>query len=71
MKNGLSENPSRAEQTLFASLSPADRKILSRGFGPNVYMCWTLWPGVQPKSELSARGQGDIEFGLTLIRGEV
>ena len=36
MKNGLPEEPSEIERVLFEGLSPADRRILSRGFGSNV-----------------------------------
>ena len=71
MKNGLPEAPSAIEQALFDGLSSDDQTILSRGFGANVYTCWTLWSMVQAKTELPARGQGDLEHGLDLIRGEV
>ena len=70
MKNGLAAAPSLIGRALFDGLSPADRTILSRGFGPNVYTCWTLWK-VQAKTELLRRGQGDLERGIELIRGEV
>ena len=55
---------------LFETLSPADRMILSNGFGPNVHKCWTL-RSVPAKAELSLRGQGDLEHGIKLIRREV
>ena len=71
MKNGLPEAPSAIEQALFAGLPLADRAVLSRGFGLNVYTCWTLWSKVQAKTELLGRGQGDLEHGIDLIRGEV
>ena len=71
MKDGLPEAPSAIEQALFDGLPLADRTVLSRGFGPNVYMCWTRWWKVQAKTELLARGQGDLEHGIDLIRGEV
>ena len=71
MKNGLPEALTAMEQGLFGELSSDDQTTLSRGFGPNVYTCWTLWPKVQAKSELLARGQGDLEHGIELIRGEV
>ena len=71
MKDGLPEAFSASEQALFAGLPLADRAVLSRGFGPNVYTCWTLWSKVQAKTELLARGQGDLEHGIDLIRGEV
>ena len=70
MKNGLPEAPSEIERELFDGLSSADREILSRGFGGNVYQCWTLWQG-QAKNELLDRGQGDLERGIELIRKEV
>ncbi len=68
MKSGLPEAPSGIEKELFDGLSSVDRTTLSRGFGPNVYKCWTLW-GVQAKNEL--RGQSDLERGIGLIREEV
>ena len=71
VKNGLPEALSAIEQVLFEELSPDDQTILSHGFGPNVHTCWTLWPKVQAKTELLARGQGDLEHGIDLIRGEV
>ena len=71
MKDGLPESLSAMEQALFGELSLDDQTILSRGFGSNVYACWTLWPKAQAKSELLARGQGDLEHGIHLIRGEV
>ena len=71
MKNGLPKSLSAMEQALFGELSSDDQTILSRGFGPNVYACWTLWSKVQARSELLARGQGDLEHGIDLIRGEV
>ena len=52
MKRGLPEAPAAIEQSLFDELTPADRAVLSRGFGPNVYTCWTLW-NVQAKTELA------------------
>ena len=70
MKDGLPEAPSAIEQALFHGLSMADRTLLSSGFGPNVYKCWTLWRG-QAKTELLRRGQGDLENGIDLIRKEV
>ena len=70
MKNGLPEAPSAIEHELFDGLSSTDRDILSRGFGQDVYRCWTLWQG-QAKNELLARGQGDLERGIDMIWREV
>ena len=70
MKNGLSQSPSAIEEALFDGLPAMDRTRLSDGFGPNVYQCWDVW-NVQAESELRARGQGDLEHGIDLIRGEV
>ena len=70
MKRGLPKTLSPPEQELFGELSPTDRTILSRGFGPNVHACWILW-NVQAKTELAVRGQGDLERGIDLIRREV
>ena len=70
MKNGLPKTPCEIEQELFDGLPSTDRSTLSCGFGQNVYTCWTLWK-VQAKSELQRRGQGDLERGINLIRGEI
>ena len=70
MKKGLPESPSEIERELFDGLSEADRKLLSNGFGRNVYKCWMV-EKVQAKKELLARGQGDLERGINLIRGEI
>ena len=70
MKNGLPVALSAIEQALFDELPAADRTILSQGFGKKVYTCWNLW-NVQTKTELLSRGQGDLERGLDLIRGEI
>lgn len=70
MKDGLPEELSTAEQELFDGLLPADWKVLSRGFGNNVYKCWNLWEG-QAKNELIDRGQGDLERGIEIIWKEV
>ena len=71
MKYGLPEALSAMEKALFGELSSDDQVILSRGFGPKVHTCWTLWSRVQAKTELLARGQGDLEHGIDLIRGEI
>ena len=70
MKRGLPNVLSKVGQKLFGGLSPADRAVLSDGFGPNVHKCWTL-QNVSAKMELVTRGQGDLERGLDLIRREV
>ncbi len=70
MKRGLRNALSEVEQELFGGLSSADQEVLVDGFGPNVHECWTLW-NVSAKKELIARGQGDLERGLELIRREV
>ena len=70
MKDGLPEELSPTEQELFDGLLPADREVLSKGFGNNVYKCWNLWKG-QAKDELRSRGQGDLERGIEIIWKEV
>ena len=70
MKNGLPAKLSNAEHLLFGGLSTADRAILNRGFGRNVYLCWNICNG-PAKQELIIRGQGDLEHGIELIRREV
>ena len=70
MNNGLPEAPSGIERELFDGLSPVARTTLSRGFGTNVYKCWTIWT-VQSRTELLQRGRSDLERGIGLIREEV
>lgn len=70
VKNGLANQPTPDEAALFEGLSSQDRLLLSRGFGSNVYKCWRLWH-VHSTSELRARGRGDLEHGIELIRREV
>ncbi len=67
MKEGLS-NHAGANQ-LFVGTTVADLATLQNGFGSAVYVCWTVRGSV--RAELSARGRGDLEYGLDLIRGEV
>ena len=67
MKNGLSMEPAAAEAELFDGLSPRDRNLLSGGFGPNVHQCWNDWR-FQAMQELRARGRGELERGIALIR---
>lgn len=71
MKHGLSDDPSSAERDLFEELPEAEREILAEGIGRNVHNCWTLWQVRGIRDELLARGQGDIEHGVELIRREV
>ena len=70
MKRGLPGVPSQVKQELFDGLLPADRAVLSKGFGKEVHDCWAL-QNVSAKAELVLRGQGDLEHGLELIRREV
>ena len=70
MKHGLPGKPTAVEEELFDGLSPPDEEVLSDGFGPNVHECWNVW-NVQTMYELRARGQGELERGIELIRGEV
>ena len=71
MKHGLPDDPSATERELFEELSVAEREILAEGFGRNVHDCWTLWQVRGIRDELLARGQGDLEHGIELIRKEV
>ena len=71
MKQGLPDTPSATEQELFDGLSDGDREILAEGFGPNVHECWTLWHVRGIRDDLLARGQGDLERGIALIRKEL
>ena len=70
MKHGLANESSSAEESLLAGVSRDDRARLANGFGPRVDTCWSLW-SVQARSELRARGRGDLEHGLALIRSQV
>ena len=71
MKRGLPEPPSAIEEDLFNGLPDADREILSKGFGRNVHECWNRWDVRDVRRELLARGRGDLERGLVLIRKEL
>lgn len=71
MKNGLPEAPSAIEEDLFADLPDGDRKILDGGFGRNVDECWSVWYVRSVRNELLARGRGDLEHGIELIRQEL
>ena len=70
MKDGLAEEPEPAEEALFGGLSAHERATLAAGFGSKVGECWGQWKG-QAAGELRARGRGDLERGLQLIRQEV
>ena len=71
MKHGLPDRLSGIERDLFDGLPEAEREILAEGFGRNVHECWTLWQVRGIRDELLARGQGDLEHGIELIRKEV
>ena len=71
MKGGLAERPSDIERDLFDGLPEAEREILTVGFGTNVHQCWILWQVRGIRDELLARGRGDLEHGVELIRKEV
>ena len=74
MKRGLPDAPSKVsevEQELFDELPDADREILAEGFGPNVGDCWNQWQVRDVKNDLLARGRGDLERGIALIRKEL
>ena len=70
MKKGWSKSPSTSEQDLFGGLPDCDRAILANGFGSKVHECWNVQAMVAA-GELPARGQGDLEHGIGLIRREV
>ena len=71
MKDGLPDDPSAIEEELFDDLPEADREILVAGFGPNAHECWNRWDVRDVGGELLARGRGDLERGLVLIRKEL
>ena len=66
MKRGLPAAPS-----IFDELPKADRKILAAGFGSNLDECWNQWHVRGVRDELLARGRGDLERGVELIRKEL
>ena len=74
VKRGLPDDLSKVsevERELFDRLSDADREILAEGFGPNVHECWNQWRVHDVKNDLLARGRGDLERGIALIRKEL
>ena len=71
VKRGLPHDPSEVERELFDGLSDADREVLAEGFGPKVHECWNQWRVRGVKDELLARGRGDLERGVELIRKEL
>ena len=70
MEHGLSDTPSPSQRDLFDGLSDTDRDILREGFG-NVDECWNQWHVGRVKDDLLARGRGDLERGVKLIRKEL
>ena len=70
MEHGLSDTPSPSQRDLFDGLPDADREILREGFG-NVDECWNQWHVRDVKDDLLARGRGDLERGVKLIRKEL
>ena len=70
MKKGLPENRDDSKNWLFEEVSEADCKILTKGFGRNIYECWEC-SETNVKSQLRTRSQGDLERGIDLIRKEV
>ena len=71
MKGGLPNDPSVIEEQLFDGLPEADREILSAGFGRRVHEYWNAWHVREVREELRARGRGDLERGIELIRREL
>lgn len=71
MKHGLPKVSSAIGVDLFDGLLEADRETLAAGFGSNVHECWNRWDVRDVKGEMLARGRGDLEHGLLLIRKEL
>ena len=71
MKRGLPGAPTAIEEDLFANLAHGDRETLVSGFGPNVHACWSVRLGQEVRNEVLARGQGDLKYGIELIRREL
>ena len=63
--------PTPIEEDLFANLAHGDRETLVSGFGPNVHACWSVRLGQEVRNEVLARGQGDLRYGIELIRREL
>ncbi len=70
MKKGLPEDRDDDEYPLFEGVPEADYIVLRRGFGRKIYKCWE-YADAKVKSELRTRSQGDLEYGIELIRKEV
>ena len=71
MKRGLREALAAIQENLFDGLPETDRETLDSGFGPNVHECWKVWREREVRDELVARGRGDLEHGIELIRREL
>ena len=67
----LPRAPTAIEEDLFANLAHGDRETLVSGFGPNVHACWSVRLGQEVRNEVLARGQGDLKYGIELIRREL
>ena len=71
MKRGLPNPLTAIEEDLFADLQDDVRETLAKGFGRDVHECWSVWHVRNVRSELQARGKGDLERGIKLIRREL
>jgi hypothetical protein len=67
MKDGFATED---KEDAFAELPEKDIQLLRSGFGDGVGQCWRQHKG-QSRQALKARGRGDLERGLSLIRREV
>ncbi len=71
MKRGFPGNDDDDQNPLFEGVPEEDYILLTNRFGGKVYKCWEYATDVNIESELRARSQGDLEYGINLIREEV
>jgi len=70
MKMGIPKDRDDNRYPLFQNLSKDDYTTLTTGFGNNVYQCWQNIE-IDHTSELKIRSQGDLEYGINLIREQI
>ena len=72
MKKGLPQDRDDDKYPLFEGVSEADYIVLTKGFfaGKKIHKCWA-YANAEIESELRTRSQGDLEYGIGLIRKEV
>lgn len=71
MKKGLPEDRDDVQFPLYKGVSDSDYDILKGGFGRKIHECWKKNIDIEIETELRNRSQGDLEYGIDLIRKEV